>query len=50
MGRARGGKFGKGKGKGKDGKNSGGGKDGKGKGKDAKKREFAIGARRPATS
>ena len=33
MGKAKGGKFGKGKGKGKDGKNSGGGK---GKGKDCK--------------
>ena len=36
MGKAKGGKFGKGKGKGKDGTDSGGGKDGKGKGKDGK--------------
>ena len=36
MGKAKGGKFGKGKCKGKDGTDSGGGKDGKGKGKDGK--------------
>ena len=42
MGKAKGGKFGKGKGKCKDSTDSGGGKDGKGKGKDGKETRICL--------